>query len=42
MKKLVVLIMAVSFTLTGVNAQVPVSPLNEGLKLLRYEKNKSA
>jgi len=42
MKKLVVLIMAVSFTLTVVNAQVPVSPLNEGLKLLRYEKNKSA
>jgi tetratricopeptide (TPR) repeat protein len=42
MKKLVVLILAVSFALTGVNAQVPVSPLNEGLKLLRYEKNKSA
>ena len=34
--------MAVAFALTGVNAQVPVSPLNEGLKLLRYEKNKSA
>ena len=34
--------LAVSFALTGVNAQVPVSPLNEGLKLLRYEKNKSA
>jgi len=42
MKKLVVLMMAVVFALTGVNAQVPVSPLNEGLKLLRYEKNKSA
>ena len=42
MKKLVVLMLAVSFALTGVNAQVPVSPLNEGLKLLRYEKNKSA
>jgi tetratricopeptide (TPR) repeat protein len=42
MKKLVVLMMAVAFALTGVNAQVPVSPLNEGLKLLRYEKNKSA
>jgi hypothetical protein len=42
MKKLVVLMMALAFTLTGVNAQMPVSPLNEGLKLLRYEKNKSA
>jgi tetratricopeptide (TPR) repeat protein len=42
MKKLVLLMLAVSFALTGVNAQVPVSPLNEGLKLLRYEKNKSA
>jgi len=42
MKKLVVLMLAVSFALTGVNAQVPVSPLNEGLKMLRYEKNKSA
>jgi tetratricopeptide (TPR) repeat protein len=42
MKKLVVLMLAVSFALTGVNAQVPESPLNEGLKLLRYEKNKSA
>ena len=34
--------MAVTLGLTGVNAQVPVSPLNEGLKLMRYEKNKSA
>lgn len=34
--------MLVAFALTGVNAQMPVSPLNEGLKLLRYEKNKSA
>ena len=42
MKKLVVLMMAVAFALTDVNAQMPVSPLNEGLKLLRYEKNKSA
>ena len=42
MKKLVVLMLAVSFALTSVNAQVPESPLNEGLKLLRYEKNKSA
>jgi len=42
MKKLVVLMMGVAFALTGLNAQVPVSPLNEGLKLMRYEKNKSA
>jgi tetratricopeptide (TPR) repeat protein len=42
MKKLVLLMMVVAFALTGVNAQMPVSPLNEGLKLLRYEKNKSA
>ena len=35
MKKLVVLMMAVAFALTGVNAQMPVTPLNEGLKLLR-------
>lgn len=34
--------MAVTLGLTVVNAQVPVSPLNEGLKLMRYEKNKSA
>jgi hypothetical protein len=42
MKKLVVLMMGVAFALTGLNAQVAVSPLNEGLKLMRYEKNKSA
>jgi predicted Zn-dependent protease len=42
MKKLVVLMMGVAFALNGLNAQVPVSPLNEGLKLMRYEKNKSA
>jgi len=42
MKKLVVLMMGVAFALTGLNAQAPVSPLNEGLKLMRYEKNKSA
>jgi predicted Zn-dependent protease len=42
MKKLVLLMMAVVLALTGVNAQVPVSPLNEGMKLMRYEKNKSA
>ena len=34
--------MGVAFALTGLNAQAPVSPLNEGLKLMRYEKNKSA
>ncbi len=34
--------MGVAFALNGLNAQVPVSPLNEGLKLMRYEKNKSA
>lgn len=42
MKKLAVLMMAFAFALTGVNAQMPASTLNEGLKLLRYEKNKSA
>ncbi|MEY3538608.1 MAG: hypothetical protein RL188_25 [Bacteroidota bacterium] len=34
--------MGVAFALSGLNAQVAVSPLNEGLKLMRYEKNKSA
>ncbi len=34
--------MGVAFALNGLKAQVPVSPLNEGLKLMRYEKNKSA
>lgn len=34
--------MGVAFALSGLNAQAPVSPLNEGLKLMRYEKNKSA
>jgi tetratricopeptide (TPR) repeat protein len=42
MKKLVVLMMGFAFALSGLNAQVVVSPLNEGLKLMRYEKNKSA
>lgn len=32
----------VAIALSGLNAQAPVSPLNEGLKLMRYEKNKSA
>ena len=34
--------MMLVFALTGVQAQVTVSPLNEGLKLMHYEKNKSA
>ena len=34
--------MGFAFSLSGLNAQVVVSPLNEGLKLMRYEKNKSA
>ncbi len=34
--------MGFAFALSGLNAQVVVSPLNEGLKLMRYEKNKSA
>jgi tetratricopeptide (TPR) repeat protein len=42
MKKLFVLMMGFAFSLSGLNAQVVVSPLNEGLKLMRYEKNKSA
>lgn len=41
MKKLVALLLVVAFALTGLNAQAQ-SPLNEGLKLMRYEKNKSA
>ena len=42
MKKLVVLSMSVLLLVTGVMAQAPVSPLAEGVKLLNYEKNKSA
>jgi tetratricopeptide (TPR) repeat protein len=42
MKKLVVLLMSVALVNTGINAQAPVSPLAEGVKLLNYEKNKSA
>ena len=43
MKKLVLLTVSVVLALTSVNAQlVPVSPLAEGVKLLNYEKNKSA
>ena len=43
MKKLVFLTVSVVLALSSVNAQVvPVSPLAEGVKLLNYEKNKSA
>ena len=43
MKKLVLLLVSGFLALTSVQAQVvPVSPLAEGVKLLNYEKNKSA
>ena len=43
MKKLVLFSVSVVFALSTVHAQVvPVSPLAEGVKLLNYEKNKSA
>ena len=43
MKKLVLLSVSVVLALSSVHAQVvPVSPLAEGVKLLNYEKNKSA
>lgn len=42
MKKLALLIMGVAFIATGLQAQVAPSPLAEGVKLLNYEKNKSA
>ena len=42
MKKLASLIMGIAFVVTGLNAQVAVSPLAEGVKMLNYEKNKSA
>jgi len=43
MKKLVVLSMSVFLVMGGLRAQVPsVSPFAEGVKLLNYEKNKSA
>lgn len=34
--------MNLALVVTGLSAQVPVSPLAEGVKLLNYEKNKSA
>jgi cytochrome c-type biogenesis protein CcmH/NrfG len=42
MKKLAFLMIGFTFFVTGLNAQVAPSPLAEGLKLLNYEKNKSA
>ena len=42
MKKVVVLMMSAALVVTGLNAQAPVSPLAEGVKMLNYEKNKSA
>ena len=43
MKKLVLLSVSVVFALSSMHAQVvPVSPFAEGVKLLNYEKNKSA
>lgn len=43
MKKLVLLSMSILVALLGLRAQVlPLSPLAEGVKLLNYEKNKSA
>jgi len=43
MKKLVLFPVTVVLALSSVYAQVvPVSPLAEGVKLLNYEKNKSA
>ncbi len=42
MKKLALLMMGVAFVTIGLNAQVAVSPLAEGVKFLNYEKNKSA
>ena len=34
--------MSAALVVTGLNAQAPVSPLAEGVKMLNYEKNKSA
>ena len=42
MKKVVVLMMSAALVVTGLKAQAPVSPLAEGVKMLNYEKNKSA
>jgi len=42
MRKLVFMFIGVVFVATGLIAQAPVSQLSEGVKLLNYEKNKSA
>jgi len=42
MRKLAFLMMSVAFLVTGLQAQVVPSPLAQGIKLLHYEKNKSA
>jgi tetratricopeptide (TPR) repeat protein len=42
MKKLALLMMGVAFIASGIQAQVAPSPLAEGVKMLNYEKNKSA
>ena len=42
MRKLVLMLIGVVFVAAGLFAQTPVSPLAEGVKLLNYEKNKSA
>ena len=42
MRKLVLMFFGVVFVAAALFAQTPVSPLEEGIKLLNYEKNKSA
>jgi len=42
MKKLVLMFIGVVFVAAGLLAQTPIAPLAEGIKLLNYEKNKSA
>ena len=42
MRKLVFMFIGIVFVSAGLFAQAPVSPLAEGVKLLNYEKNKSA
>jgi tetratricopeptide (TPR) repeat protein len=42
MRKLAFLMMGVAFLVTGLQAQIAPSPLAQGIKLLHYEKNKSA
>jgi Flp pilus assembly protein TadD len=42
MRKLAYLMIGFAFFGTGLNAQVATAPLSDGIKLLNYEKNKSA